>query len=519
MAGYTLSVDGVDTSPARPASAGGGLSLDWNSDGSASLSFAVFDTGTGTITPSVDMGDLVALTDTDSGDQIFGGFVHRMTSTVLQNSPTGTLTVLRSIEAVDYSSLVRRRLINKSYAAKSLAFIVDDIITTYLAAEGITAGTIDTGPTFTSAIFSQRSAEQALDELSDAAGFIWFVNPDKTLDFIDRGTSVASFSVSASSRDFRSCTVVDSLEDYANKYTVRGGLQVSSDQAEVVIGDGQRRVFNVSFPLAQKPTSIEVDVGAGYVTVAAGDIGIRGLDSGKEWYWSKGQTELEQDAAETVLSVTDTVRVTYAGLFPVVAVSESTSEIAARAAASSGTSGIFERLEVDASLETLDMAADRANGLLRRFGTIPQSIQLETDNTTIRPGQLVTVTLPELNISGDFLCDRVQMFDAGGGVPLIRTRATLLSGETLGGWSRFWKRLTQPDRLNVGDELLVMVLTQSETLSITSSAETVTSPYTAPWHTFDVTEYGWSSIFLELLTGSTPAQFDVSIYNDGHIWT
>lgn len=454
---YSVTIDSVDVSPIK-----GSVTLDWAQNGTAALTFAILVQDTGTISAPVQIGDAVTLVDDSVSETIFAGFVRETLATEITNHPTGTYTVSYRITAADYSGLLQRRLVNAVYTNDTFEDIVADIVTNYLDGEGITTTNVVAGPTITKAIFSWRTVADAFNELSDQTGYAWWIDSAKDLHFEPRGTSVASLSFSNASRPFTRLVVRESADQYTNAVTVWGGRGVTSTLTETMVGDGTRRVFNVAYPVAEKPSGITAAGGA----IAAGDIGIRGLDTGKKWYWSKGSTEIEQDALETVLSSVQTLVVQYKGLYRIVVQAANAVEIAARAAASAGTSGRWERLETDASIEDTTLAADKAAGLLRRFGTIPKMVDFTTDNHTCRPGQVMTITLPELGLSGDFLIDRIRAYDRGDDV--LRYDVTALSGETLGGWQSWWRRFIRRDRLDaVGDEFVIDLEAITETLTLT----------------------------------------------------
>jgi hypothetical protein len=508
---YTLTIDGVDVAASllMPGSVGGGISVSSSQNGTSSLSFSLRQATTGTLAPSVDEGDLVVLTDTDSSDKLFGGFVHDIESTEVTNNASGTYTVVHRVTAIDYSGITRHRLINEVYSNKTLLQIVTAINTDWLDGEVFTVTGVETGPTLTKVVLPWQHVSDALDTLAEMTGYAWWIDGDKDIHFAQRTTTAGSYAISGASRPFISLSVNRSLAQYANVVLQRGGKYIGSTRTENLFGDGKRRVFNVAYPVAEKPSGITDPTGA----IAAGDIGIRGLDTGKKYYWSKNQTEIEHDESETVLGSADVLTVAYKGLVPIVIEAENAAEIAARVTASPNTSGRFETIQVDAQIEDLTEASDKAEGYLSRFGTIPKEVSLVTDTNTLRVGQLVSVVLPELALSGEYLVDSLSMMDRSDGN--LRTTAKLLSGESLGGWQRFWRQRVGPAKQAMLDAFITKLRNVGETLTITPT-ETVTSPFGAPWHTYDVTEYGWSSIYRELPVAlGTPAQFDVSIYSDG----
>jgi len=372
-------------------------------------------------------------------------------------------------------------LVNATYSSKTLFQIVDDINTNYLDGETFTTGSVATGPTITKAIFSRRTVGEAFDLISEDTGYQWFIDASRVIHFYETTALTSTVNFSVTNRPFRTMIVEDSLDNYTNFVTLRAGQGVTSARTETFTGDSQRRVFNLAFPVAEKPSDIQLNS----VSVAASEIGIRGLDTGKTYYWSKGTTEIEQDPSKTLLTSSDTLDVTYKGLFPIVMQAKDDPGIAARAAVSDNTSGKYERLLVDPSIETIDVAADRAGGHLRRFSDIPVKVIFTTDTSSFRPKQTINIVLPEMNLNGDFLIDSIRAVDDGVG-NLIFT-VTCVSGETLGGWQAYWKTQNLPQKINVGDEFIIDLRQLESKVGITMT-ETATSQL--EYHTWDVTSWG-----------------------------
>ena len=484
--GYILLVDGDTVAPMRPGSAGIPIAGMRQQNGSGTLTFSLKQKTSGTLVPPYQTGDSVVLTETTTGDKLFGGFIRRRRIKEVTDDPENTYTVVTTYWCVDHSGVTRRRVMNEAFDNTAFETVVANIVTGWLDGEGITVVNVAAGPTITRVVFSNRKVADAFDELAEMVGYAWYIDEDKDLHFVPRGTNISSISFTPTSRDFIKLEVGESLEKYANVVTQQGGLGLTITQTETLVGDGVRRIFNVAYPVGKKPTSII----ANSITIAAGDIGIRGLDTGKKWYWQLGSTELQQDETETVLSSPQEVEIQYQGQFRIITRAENTVEIAARAAVSSGTSGRYEVVQTDTSIDDLTLAADKASGYLRRFGVVPQEITFSTFNQTLRAGQLISVELPELGLNDDFLIDTISFSDRGDDTFVFSV--TALSGESLGGWIAFWRRLTRPDKLIIGDDFLIdlVQLTSNVQLTLTESA----SEQATVFHTWGVTKWGLSEV-------------------------
>jgi hypothetical protein len=142
------------------------------------------------------------------------------------------------------------------------------------------------------------------------------------------------------------------------------------------------------------------------VNGVAKTVGIRQVETGKDWYWNKGATELSQDTGGTVLADTDTLAVTYQGLFPII--------ISASAGRGRRAPGhrrrqrpVFEGRGTP-NIETIDAAIAATQALLDRYGTISLTLTCLTDQPGYAPGQLVSCTFPQHGIDDDYLIESIQ---------------------------------------------------------------------------------------------------------------
>lgn len=503
--GYTLTVDGVTVAPMRPGSVGSPIAGSKSQNGSDTLSFSLKQKTSGAAVPPFQSGDPVVLTEDSTGLKLFGGFVRKLGRTEVTDDPEGTFLITHTYHCVDHSAVARRRLVNHAWVNTAFETIVSEMVAAWLGGEGITVVNVAAGPTIVRAPFSWRPVADAFDELAEMVGYSWWIDEDKDLHFVPRGTDTASLSFSSTSRDFIKMNFAESLEEYVNQVVQIGGLSLTDTLTETLIGDGTRKVFNVAFTVGKKPISIV----AGGITILADEIGINGLDTGKKWYWQKGNAEFEQDETETILTDAQTLVIQYVGQFPVITQAEDTVEIVARAAASPGTSGRYEKLLVDASLDDIDIATEKALGYLRKYGEIPETIKFSTRNQTLRPGQLMSIVLPELDIDGDYLVDTISYRDFGDDTFVYSV--TVLSGESFGGWQAFWRRLVREENLILGDDFVVDLIQLNTTVEVVLTETAIEDLF--PLHTVDITTWGLASVANQgfLVTGE--AQIDVSSFN------
>jgi hypothetical protein len=176
-------------------------------------SFRIFDES-GTYRPNI--GDTVEIYD--DTELVFAGEVDEPEEWKLP----GTNSLNEDINVVDWHCVADRIRVAETYEDDLAGDVVKDIIAKYLAAEGITAGTIADGPTISKAVFPYRSASECLDELSELTGFQWRINPDKSLDFCERSTNAAPWDITPDS-EIRGVTVKRNRQKYRNRQYIQAG--------------------------------------------------------------------------------------------------------------------------------------------------------------------------------------------------------------------------------------------------------------------------------------------------------
>lgn len=389
-------------------------------------------------------GDPIIVQETPSptSRKLFAGSIDRVT----EISPRGATEEMLfwQVDCVDYHQLADRYRVAAVYENASLAGVVNAITETYLAADGITldrSSETSLAGFIPRVVFNYTTVTDALNRLAEAFGFAWYIDYDKVLYFVSRETNLAPFGLTTTSQNYLANTmrITRTREQYRNRQYVRAGQETTSVRTELFKGRGQDKTFNVAFPVAIKPTV--------KVNGTAQTVGIAGLDTGRQWYWNKGATEISQDDAGTPLTSSDTLTVEYQGFFPVIVVASDEEQIIDRAVREGG-SGVYESLTEEPNIDTGDEALARADALLRRFGEIPVIVEFDTDTPGLREGQLLEINVPRHRLDGKFFIETVSVRERGD--LNVRYAVKALSGERVGGWVEFFR-----DMSNRGGQLIV----------------------------------------------------------------
>lgn len=390
------------------------------------------------------------------GDLLFTGYITQPQEQALQTS-AGTFILMHSISCCDQHFLADKRVISASYHQATCGFIVMDLWQRILAPEGVTIGLIYDGlspattlfPASTlypqgniapipDVTFGYATVAQALDELVKAASsagspYYWQIDEYKRLWFVPYFAVPNPIELtSAQILREQNAALSRSNPKLRNTQYLIGSQAQTTPQTETRKGDGVTRSWTLGYPLAQVPTVL--------VNGVPQTVGLKGSDSGKSFYWSQGDATLTQDQSATPLSSSDTLQVTYIGQYPIVVGTADLGGIQ-RQATLDGTTGIMEEVEQDTSLSSLDAALSEASQLLSRYSAQALQIQCTTfQGASYRPGQVVTVTLPQHGIvKQSFLVESITITDQPKTALLYQL--TLMQGPYDSTWQDFFGSL------------------------------------------------------------------------------
>ena len=408
----------------------------------------------------------------------FSGFIETVVRKKV--SPKSDI-IYWSIKCIDNHYLVDKRMAAEIYLDKTAFFIVNDLIINYLAAEGITAGTIQAGPTFDSVIINYQSISKIMDLLAEKSGFIWYVDMAKGLHFGERSTTAAPFTIDSGDiiRELQmQSQLTESNPSYRNTQYLRGGKALTPlpSLVETFTGDGVNVAFTVGYPIAKVP--------AVTVNAVVQSIGIKGVDVGKQCYWSKGDPVIVFVAAPAAVAVV----ITYRGEYSLFVLTSDNVAINTLKAIEGG-SGIVENMGDDPSTSTRDDALDAAIAKLDRFGITGKQFSFPIRVWGLQPGQMVTVTYADYDLTAaELLVESVEVTEIASNE--LRYRINAIEGPDLGDWTGFFKQLADAkddilNRLTIGEDRIIHILKQQkESLALveaTASHINAYPPNTYQW--------------------------------------
>lgn len=435
-----MTIGGVTSTPLD-----GSLSIVDNINDRSTASFAMRTVG------SYVIGQEVIITDSITTDRIFAGTIESFNYRVVR----GTNTREYAINCIDFNHIADRLRIAQTYEAQTVTEIVQDIITKYLASDGISLGSVPaTTPQIVEANFNYIHISDALRYLQDATQINWNIDYNKNLNLFYRADNVATGFVDV---DILDLEISETRSQYRNTQWLKAGDGTTETQdleKPTPEPDGVSKTFLVRFPLSKKPAIFINDI-----EIDPNDIGINGLDRDKKWYWNKNKKEIVQDDAEGLLISTDKLEITYNGLVPILCKVDNDIEIASRQSVEGGT-GIYESFEKNIALSDKRAAIKYAEGLLNKYDEIPEILNLRTQSYR-SAGTIININSTSYGKNEDYLIESVVISEESG---QVYYEMVLLSGESFGSWVEFFRKMiTSPDDFIIQEnEVVIQIKTDKE---------------------------------------------------------
>jgi hypothetical protein len=341
--------------------------------------------------PETDQEIVITLEDSTV---LFGGYIVNVN---LTKSGGGVVTA--QISAIDYSRLLDRNLVHRSYLAQTDKEIIENLVNTYCPGFGITTTNVVEGVTIDQISFNYIQVSQVMRKICELTGRNWYIDYSKDIHYFPLTTNAAPFNIDSSSADYSNLQISRDASQLKNRVYVRGGTKLSDTTTYSVKGDGVAK----KFPLPDKPHDVTVTVNGSSKTV-----GIKNIDlSGYDWYLNYQEKYLEQDSGGSTLSTSDTLAISYKYDIPILVALEDTASIL--------ENGVKEFAIFDKSITTTNAARDRASAELTDYANTVIEGSFKTFTAGFRSGQYIHITLTDYDIDDDYLVQKVTAKSYGAG--------------------------------------------------------------------------------------------------------
>ena len=397
----------------------------------------------------------------------FGGMITSAKTTRLSQVLPGTEHV---ISASDYHFLAEKRIFNQAFIAPTPREIFLAILGV-LAGEGITEGEIQDGPALPNQLFPNMTCAAACDKTSTLAGFEWWISEEKQLYAVVRMAYRAEWDISdGSDIQMSGLSITSTNTNYRNSQRFTGGKALTPLKSEYFKGDGVRKSWPVGYPLAQVPTITDEEDNPCTV-------GIKGLDTGMDFYWSEGDFIVTQDDAASPLADGAIRHIQYYGSFSLNVKVDQQAEITRNKIAEGPKfSGIIEDVATDITIQNQDSAIKIAQSTLLAYAA--QGKQL--DYNTIRRGlacgvvQMVTSAWMKLT-AAEFFIYAIDMTIKPGpnGTENLHHQVHACQGPVDPSWVKVMCRIAE-----LGKSAAIQAVSQNDSIQGLST-------FTKTWHSYD----------------------------------
>jgi len=428
--------------------------------------------------PSIFLEDTAVALYDQNGARIFAGYL-----VAPKHGPAQAMQLYHALSACDKHRLADKRAVVGSWVGYTGAYIARYVVTTFLAAEGVTIGAIYDDHTIGDdriisdsllcgeavGVISALAADYCMasvtfDEIVkriSASGipFYWQIDYGAAFFLVPYDAIESTLTIDES--------VVEEIEvppqitrtnpKYRNTQIVKGGYVETVVQNETFTGDGNAQSWPMRFALSQTPTIT--------VNGVTKTVGIRGVESGKDFYWSKGEFDITQDAGAPKLIGTDAGACAYIGMYKNVSIVQDTTQIALEAGID-GTSGQVDAVE-DVATTSLSAQLQVAGSRLTRYAVqSPPGLEFSTMQVGFVPGEWVPVQLPDFSLSLSMLIESVEASDALDGLN-VWYRVKAISGPSDTTWAAFWGELTGSGNVaSTEDTATTTIVTVSQSFSL-----------------------------------------------------
>lgn len=290
--------------------------------------------------------------------------------------------------------------------------IMQFLVTNALGSDGIQMdpAAVD-GPVIPSFNVSYAQVGDAFDQLikagSDAGAILhWFTDAHKVVHLDDNSTIDAPWDVDQMQIPQSLQSVVSMTWDrseFVDRVYVRLGAFIADAMADPpggFKGDGVTRTFTLSGAAALAPT---ITLNGGAQTV-----GVLGVDTGKDWYWQAGSTQITQDPSGTILTSSDTLLVIVSEFDTAIVLSANQPVVDASSAIEGGT-GFYESVQQTNVPSTTTDGKTLAAAIASQFGVIPRKFAGSTYRPGLRIGQTQHIKIAAYDCDDDFVIDSVTL--------------------------------------------------------------------------------------------------------------
>lgn len=342
----------------------------------------------------------------EDGTPRFGGIIQSVRERAHPGTSEIGYALQYDLQVDDYTAITDRRRVTGSYGYATLGSIVASVVANFLEDEGITTTNVATGPTLAETFnFNYETVTEVFNKLSDATGYLWYIDDSKDLHFSLFAAETAPFGLTASSANWYDLTVVRDSKNYRNQQYARTEYNVQNMFTITQTADGTTRDYFTGGQIMNTVPTVTLDG-------TPQTVGRLGADPhlptpGYDCYYDVNGVGVHWPSPLTPPANGVVISITAAMEFTNVVLAQNADEIAARQAIEGG-SGKYQAIREDRNINTLAALSALAEGELRNKGGDYVTIEFTTRDSGLRPGQRIDINLPFHSIDAEFLIESVD---------------------------------------------------------------------------------------------------------------
>ena len=332
----------------------------------------------------------------DTFDLIFGGEVNKCPKSELASGQT---TFEYAVSGTDFRKRLNRKLAIETYSAEYAGDIIKDLIDSYYAGE-FTYDDVLTGDLITTISFNYKPVADCIAELAKLIGYDWYVDYNKGIHFFSSDTNAAPYQLDETSvtGHYKDLKIAVDKSQLRNRIFIRGGYYSSNLYTDEQVADGKATGFLLQYP-PKSPITV-------YVGGIAKTCGIDNIDTTGFDFVVNYKEKLIKNLDLATLGATTVLKVTYTYDIEVLTQDDDFTSQAAVAAVEEND-GIYEFVITDDTINSLQLAHDRAWSELNRYSSAVISGSFLTDQYGYQAGQLLTLDMPTWEYQKDYLIQKV----------------------------------------------------------------------------------------------------------------
>lgn len=350
-----------------------------------------------------------------------------------------------SVQCIDFHYLVDKRVWSRGFVETFSGDVVAQLVDEVLSGEGITLtpDSVQAGALLTAVSFNYEYANDILDKLCELNSFVWYVDYDKVLWFIDPKTVDYENVITDEIIKNDTLEIDDANAKYRNKQYIKGATGTTDVLTQEFKGDGRNQAFSLGYQLYEKP-----DIYINGNKVHYDDIVVKGYNDTAKWFYAKGDNIILQNENHTPLGANDVLKIVYIGSYPIVASTTNQFEVINQQNISGGT-GLVEIVDKVNGIDDMQQAVQLAVSKLKMYSQENIKVTFTTFDTRFKVGELISFDIPELKDTG-FVIEKIDKVDNRS---LIWHKITAVKGPLYNSWAKVFAKGFESSQPTVNESL------------------------------------------------------------------